>query len=272
MFRTAGIDLAAQPERTALCMIDWSAGARANLVRLERNLDDEALLEAMAEANAVGIDAPFGWPRAFTDTLAEYAATGAWPLGPVGADKAWHLKMRFRTTDRAVRQLTSETRGVKLSPLSVSSDRIALCAWRAAGLLHRHAVRSGTPFDRSGQGSALFEAYPAAALASWGLPFKGYKSGSGGAAKKKAAAAKRQDILCAIEAEAGAWLALDRLPGWREKLTETDDSLDAFLCALIAKAAHEGHTAKPEPGQERCARDEGWIHVPAPSSLAALHS
>lgn len=253
MYRTVGIDLAAQPERTALCVIDWPAGAGANLVRLARGLDDEQLLDAMAGAGAVGIDAPFGWPRAYTGALAEYFATGAWPLEPVGADPAWHLELRFRTTDRAVRQLIWETRGVKLSPLSVSSDRIVLCGWRAAGLLHHHTARTGTPFDRSGQRSALFEVYPAAALASWGLPFKGYKSVSGAAAKKTAATATRRDILHAIEAKTGAWLALDRFLGWRTALIETDDALDAFLWRADRQGRRPGRhrQAGPRPGTRR---------------------
>jgi hypothetical protein len=64
-----------------------------------------------------------------------------------------------------------------LIPLSVSADRIAHAAFRAALLLTRLA-ESGTPVDRTGEGPVA-EIYPAACLRRWGLTHRGYKRGDG---------------------------------------------------------------------------------------------
>jgi hypothetical protein len=41
-----------------------------------------------------------------------------------------------------------------------------------------------------------------------------------------------------------------------------DHGLDAFVCALVARAALAGLTTGPARGQVDVARREGWIHVP----------
>jgi hypothetical protein len=55
--RTLGIDLAAQPANTSVCAIDWGPSAPV-LSDLRAGVNDEALLEAISEADKVGIDAP----------------------------------------------------------------------------------------------------------------------------------------------------------------------------------------------------------------------
>jgi len=67
------------------------------------------------------------------------------------------------------RQLLAEQK-VSVRPLSVSSDTIAVIAFRCARLLTMHGERGGVAFDRTGQMSRVFDVYPAAALASWGFP------------------------------------------------------------------------------------------------------
>lgn len=157
--RTLGIDLASQPENTALCVVSWADDGRGAEVEPPRaGCDDDALLAEMARADAVGIDAPFGWPAAFVSAV----AGEGWPAG-VAVDA-----LRFRETDRFVRSWTGEVLGRRLSPLSVSADRIAYCAWRCRSLLARHR---GT--------SRVYEVYPAAALAVWGQPHRGYKRTTG---------------------------------------------------------------------------------------------
>ena len=58
--------------------------------------------------------------------------------------------------------------------MSVSSDLIAVPAWRCMGLLDRLGVN-----DRAG-GDGAFEVYPAAALCAWGLRSRGYKGPKAG--------------------------------------------------------------------------------------------
>jgi predicted nuclease with RNAse H fold len=272
--RTLGIDLAAQPENTAACVIDWpdAAGGRVDVTRPQSGYDDHDLLGLMRNAGVVAIDAPFGWPEFMNAHLGEYAARGVWPLRPddEGAED-WIMRLRYRETDRAVRRLLLARKPpVKLWPLSVSSNLIAVCAWRCAALLHQDAQRPGNLFDRTGERSRIFEVYPAAALANWGLPFKGYKPGSLSSEKTKHARAKREKIADALAVKA-AWLRRTDYSDLRDDLVDDDDLLDAFISSLAARAAATGWTVAPHSGQEQwLAGSEGWIHVPEEHSLGEL--
>jgi predicted nuclease with RNAse H fold len=273
-----GIDLAAQPEKTAVCRVYWHGdGAPASIETPTVGWTDHRLLELMTDADAIAIDAPFGWPQFMNLHLGEYARSGVWPLRPDGEDaKDWILRLRYRETDRAVRRLLlKRSPPAKLWPLSVSSNLIAVCAWRCAALLHQHAQILSNTFDRTGHGNGVYEAYPAAALAAWGMPFKGYKPGSAGSTKSTTAETVRGDIADGLQAKSGGWLRIDAHDGLREQLVNSDnadDKLDALISALVARAAHARKTVQPEAGseEERLAPEEGWIHVPEFGSLAEL--
>jgi hypothetical protein len=105
----------------------------------------------------------------------------------------WIDQIRYRETDRFVR--TKQELGFHISPLSVSSDRIAYYASRCAGLLHQLVSRAEVRLDRLGDCSGVFEVCPAVALAAWGLPHKGYKSGSRGSQKSTDAETCRRPIV-----------------------------------------------------------------------------
>jgi len=186
--RTLGIDLAAQDADSAYCVIEWDGGHATPDVPVMPASDGQPLRE-MHAADWIGVDAPFGWPDDFVAAVSGYHHDGSWP------DAASSARLRHRETDRLVHAVVAERTGKSLWPLSVSSDRIAVCAWRCARLLARYARETGAPLDRIGdpdaQGAArparagrllapsgLVEVYPAAALALWGLPYKGYKTGS----------------------------------------------------------------------------------------------
>jgi predicted nuclease with RNAse H fold len=174
--RTAGVDLSAANERTAAATIEWRGG-RARVGAPLVDLDDAALLDVLAGADWVGIDAPFGWPAGMVDAVGSYASEGRWP----DIEKA---DFRYRRTDRFVREAVLEAVGRRLAPLSVSSDRIALTAGRLAGLREAGFRGSGTRFDRAGADCVL-EVYPAAALLLWGLERSGYKEGPVSPARRK---------------------------------------------------------------------------------------
>jgi hypothetical protein len=70
--------------------------------------------------------------------------------------------MRLRATDRAVYEQT------KLTPFSVSTDKIGVVAMRCARRLSAHWRATATVPDRSGLGRVA-EVYPAAALVQWGI-------------------------------------------------------------------------------------------------------
>jgi len=224
---------------------------RARVGEPSLGLADPALLERLAAAEWVAIDAPFGWPEPMVAATHAYATAGRWP-GLAKQD------FRYRLTDRFVHDhVLSETEQA-LWPLSPSSERLALTVWRLAALREALAERSGLRFDRTGADRVL-EAYPAAALLLWGLPRSGYK----------ASAEARLELLAAIEAQA-PWL--DWEPGACEVCLDSDDALDAVLCALIARAAAFALTVAAPPSDLGRAQAEGWIHLPRKGSLGELLS
>src|SRR4051812_32809148 len=240
--RTLGIDLAAQPANTSVCAINWKPGAPA-VSDLRSGLDDEALLDAIADADKTGIDAPFGWPDEFVDAVAAHRDGTGWPGSGEDQD-LYRFQLSFRATDRRLIE------GGARRPLSVSTDLIGVVAMRCAYLLDRLAA-SGETVDRAGSGKVI-EAYPAPALTTWGLSARGYKSRVG--------AARLPELLSQLEESLGG---LEIGPLQRELAESDHNCFDALVCSLVARAAALGLTQSPEPGQEanRASR-EGWIHVP----------
>ena len=68
---TAGIDLAAEPDCTAVAVVEWVSG-RAVVRDVTRGADDSAVLAALAGADKAGIDCPPGWPDAFVAFVAAH--------------------------------------------------------------------------------------------------------------------------------------------------------------------------------------------------------
>ncbi len=234
---TLGIDLASMPKDTAACLVRWERG-RAVAEALRVGCSDTDLDALIREADVVGIDAPFGWPDTFRAAVADWTAT-AWT-----EDAALRTRLRLRLTDRRVHEQ------LKLMPLSVSTDRIALPAMRAMALLRRHGVT-----DRSGDGR-FFEVYPAGSLKAWGLPHRGYK-GSG-----KPERARRTATLRRLRA-ALPWL---KFPA---ACAATDHCLDALLATLTARCCATGRTAGPTAAERATGAREGWIHLPTALPLPA---
>jgi predicted nuclease with RNAse H fold len=240
--RTLGIDLAAQPPNTSACAVDWASGT-PEISELDSGLDDQALLEAIAAADKVGIDAPFGWPDEFVDAVAAHRDRAGWP-GSGEEQDLYRFQLSFRATDRKLIE------GGSRRPLSVSTDLIGVVAMRCAYLLDRLAA-AGEPVDRAGSGKVI-EAYPAPALVSWGLSATGYKS--------KAGAARLPELLSRLEEGIGG---IGMSARQREAAGSDHNRFDALVCSLVARAAALGLTRPPEHGEEsdRATR-EGWIHVP----------
>ena len=234
---TLGIDFAASPERTACCLIDWNT---PTVRLLDRPMSDEELVERIAEASVVAIDVPLGWPTAFVEAVVAHHELNGWP--PRTDDR---IDLRFRLTDRVIRESGA-------MPLSVSSERIGVAAMRAARL-QRMLAGAGVEVDRSGTAGRLIEVYPAAALRAWGLTSTGYK----GSKKRETLAMLVRDLLGQCGPLGG--IAAASLEGC------DDDDFDAFICAVLARAAHLGLTIPPSAEQLPTARREGWIHLPAGS-------
>ena len=140
--RVVGVDLAAEPARTAMAALGWDDG-KAVVEDLRVGADDEAVLAALAAADKAGIDAPFGWPDAFAAFLAAHQV-GDVPVPGALTGQQWRRQLAWRHTDEAVRAATGLIR------LSVAADRIGHAAMRCAGLLAKPGTR-GVPSTATGQ-------------------------------------------------------------------------------------------------------------------------
>lgn len=139
---TAGVDLGAQPKRTAAAVVERSHN-RAVLVKLHpatgrSGTTDDAIMRMVEAAERTGVDCPLGWPDPFVDFVEQHRSGDVSP----NVDSAAREALRFRRTDR-------QLQGDGHRPLSVSTDRIGVTAMRAAGLLGR-LEQEGEPVDRSG--------------------------------------------------------------------------------------------------------------------------
>lgn len=243
---TVGVDLAAEPDNTAVARVRWYGGAAA-VVGVTHPADDAQIIEAVGEADVTGIDCPFGWPEPFVDFLTAHRSGHAVaPEGVAGRD--WRRTLAYRATDRAVRDVIGRW------PLSVAADRIGHPAMRCASLLAR-LERRGTPVDRAGGGSVV-EVYPAASLRQWGLHPGSYK-GPGDALGRLVDALLRR----------APWLDLG---AYEDDCRGSHDVTDAVVAALTARAVFLGLTPPPGPEHARTAATEGWIMVPEEGSLDLL--
>jgi len=235
---TAGVDLAARPERTALVSIEWTAD-RAIVRDVACPADDTVILKAIDRADKTGMDCPLGWPAAFVGFVAAHHA------GHVGIpedDPDWRRSLTMRRTDLVVHER------LRLVPLSVSADRIAHVALRCAVLLAKLDA-AGRPVDRSGSGPVV-EVYPAASLRRWDLAQPGYK---------QPARPEALDQLVDRLLAAAPWLDC---ASYEQVIRGSHDVFDAVIAAMTARAAAQGQTFPPGAADLATARTEGWIAIP----------
>jgi predicted nuclease with RNAse H fold len=243
---TAGVDLSSQAAHTASCVIEWSrSGARVSHLALD--VDDQAITALVQAVDKLGIDVPLGWPLAFANAVAQHSNQGLWPADYTHSES---LAYRYRRTDLWV------WRALKTSPpLSVSTDRIAIPAMRAAAVLSRLPER--VVLDGSG---VVVEVYPAAALRRWGFTWRGYK-------RRDKADARRLLVERLFQGTA-RWLSVG--PAEAERCFASDDAFDALIAALVARAAAVGLVDAVPEEDKAVARSEGWIAVPKATSLDLL--
>ncbi len=244
---TAGVDLSSQAAKTAACVIDWS-DHRATVTELTLGVDDDSISALIGRVDKLGIDVPLGWPIAFADAMSDYSSDGRWPMEYRHTD---NVSYRYRRTDLLWKELGTSP------PLSVSADRIALPAMRAAALLSR--LPDQTARDGSG---VVVEVYPAAALRRWDLPSRKYKRNENADA--------RRELVARFLADTKTWLAIEG--GDVDLCIASDDAFDALVAALVARAAAM-ELVEPIPSEDLAsALREGWIAVPIEGSLNRLAS
>jgi hypothetical protein len=242
---TIGVDLAAEPVRTALAALEWT-GRTAVVRSLVLGAEDGAIVDVSRDAAVIGIDCAFGWPLEFAAFVSAHTRREVSPRSLAGRD--WRRRLAYRETDRIAREVTGRW------PLSVSTDRLGMTAMRCAELLDAFA-ESGEDVDRSG-GGRLVEAYPAAALRLWGVDTTGYKT-------------RPEAVALAVDSlqRAAPWLELP--PAALSLMQRSDDAFDAVIAALNARAHALGATLPIPDGLREAAEAEGWIAVPT-GALADL--
>lgn len=277
----AGVDLSTSKHGTGVCRLTWDGGM--DLDR-ETGLSLDDVLDKPFAAAAV--DVPFGWPVDFVLAVSEWSGrrdADAKPSSSLIADGYLLAgeRLRFRTTDRfvrkAARHLPDAPSGGWPQGLSVTKDMIT-----GTALHGMYVLGSRYPPLVFGQAHAntpghVVEAYPAAALIAWNIDAGSYKGKDGRSARGR--------ILSSLEREASSLAGV--IEDHRDALLESDDLLDAFICALVARAWHLGHTWLPHHPEvlaamcfvpewsedERTFKDEarflseisqeGWIALPA---------
>lgn len=234
-----GIDLAADVKRTGLAVLREGAGSVVvDHVRI--GATDEDLIGAIKSADRVGVDVPFGWPESFVSVIEAHSKGSL--EAPPSTGSEWRRNLALRATDKAVHQRTG------LTPLSVSTDRIAYPALRWAGIEAR--LRDlGTHVSRDGAGDVC-EVYPAAALKCWGLPYRGYKGAKN--------SAQRSVLVDSLSSKL-QWLNWD---GYRDLCEADDNALDAVVAALVAREVDGGRCEAPPADLGEVAQREGWIWLP----------
>jgi len=218
----------------------------ARITHLVVGATDEAITSMAAGAQYVGIDAPFGWPKAWV------AAVAAHRPGERFAADGSPAQLTRRYTDAWIAS------NVGIRPLPVAANLIGATAIRCA----RIVAALGRPVDTgaSVQPGSVSEVYPAAALKRWGHSFTLYKGRKWHEARL---------ALVAALIQAGLPVALPS--AHRPVLEASDDALDALIASLVARAVALGLTDDcPTEAREHC-QSEGWIRVPtAGTSLRGL--
>lgn len=253
---TLGIDLASTNGSTGICEVDWSD--RTSSVEVGRFADEEIAARIRAVNRAGGwaaIDAPFGFPVAFARAVHRWHSSGTVPA-------ATDHDIRRRITDCYVAERQAIVKAERLPggwntwPLSSVVDLITPSVIRCARILM--SANAGAPLDRIGLTSRIVEAYPIAALRSWGVATYKYKSNG----------ADCDTMLRDLCEQTG--LRQPVIGGPLARGCE-DDVVDALVCALLAcTVAGAGGTTGPQAAGEGYAaqlaiiEEEGWIHLPPP--------
>lgn len=259
--RTIGIDIAGENSPNGLCWITWSA---SNATILDLQVEKKWAIQRIATTvdawrktdpdTHFGIDAPFGFPAAFSDAVSAMA---------VGRPR----KQTGSTVWRFTEELILKKFGQKA--LSSITDQITnTVADRCYPL--RQSLVAGNCLDLVGYSTRIFEVYPRIALRFWALSspkvLPSYRT------RGPLGNPARWTILKNLGGIA-PWL---RIPDSRHRdlLISSDDAVDALVSAIVARvAAQKTHPTAPAgltQVEMQLVTQEGWIHVPGPCSLTKL--
>ena len=132
---TAGVDLAAEPARTALATVRWSSG-RASVLSLSLGVDDAHIAEAALSAAKLGLDCPLGWPDDFLRfQQAHQAGRAVAPQEDRGVSRAEHL---------AIPSLQAAFRNQRWNPRRPRSVPLPHCGVAAGRYIAEHNDQRAT--------------------------------------------------------------------------------------------------------------------------------
>lgn len=263
---TLGIDLATRDGRTGICEVEWTTDGAVAKVETHKPCPAELVVARIKEVRRkrdgwVAIDAPFGFPVAFTEAIQEWDTTGRVEGDGRSEHPEWLERINTnwepvnrRLTDAFVRhQLGQLERPPGDSsmrwPLSVVVEQITPTAIRCAEILSN--ALTARPIDRIGA-QRVVETYPVAALRMWRIQPRKYKTDR----------THLPRVLNQIDRNA-PWLHRDDSPMWHKY----DDAIDALACAFVARlAAEASRESWPQNAGVELDMDvverEGWIHLP----------
>lgn len=234
-----GIDLAAEAKRTGLAVLS-EVGEGVIVERVEVGADDNSLIDVIRAADRVGVDVPLGWPDGFVDLISAHADGVL--AAPASTGREWRRTLAMRATDLMVHQRTG------ITPLSVSTDRIAHAALRWAGIEAR-LRELGLDTARDGSG-VICEVYPAAALKGWSMPYRSYKG---------RANPERRTAVITLLSEKFPRLDWNDFEGL---CADDDNALDSVIAGLVARHVAEGDCEEPAAEMREVVLREGWIWLP----------
>jgi hypothetical protein len=280
--RTLGVDLSTINGTTGVCRLAWAAGEIVvEELRCASGLSDDELVRSINDVRTrspasgwVGIDAPFGFPRAFSRSVRNLAVGRLARARPTARPsflqdpKANWNPISRRITDANVCErlgnlkLQGSDKGWSTWPLSSVTERITPTTVRCGELLGMlQPPLADLVKDR------VVEAYPIAALRIWLQHSTAFGSlGMSGGESYKSSDDARRKVLLALQ-QASGWRL--KLGHFREAFVRSDDAIDALVCALIARLASADPNASG-PGsrgglttqERRIVTREGWIHLP----------
>jgi predicted RNase H-like nuclease len=239
-----GVDCATQPNKVGLALGRWEDG-EARIDRVARGSQEPSIAELIrdwaddSDRTLLALDAPLGWPADLGSTLVDHTAGN--PIAVLRED------LFRRQTDKSVKCATGKR------PLDVGANLIAHTAHAALKLLQevRELTGEAIPlaWDRNLEaGIHAIEVYPAATLAAYGVPTKGYK-------KRKEGLPVRRKLIDFLAEHL-------RLPEDTSTMEDNADALDAGICVLAAVDFLLENAVEPKDTQMlQLARKEGWIWV-----------
>ncbi len=236
-----GIDAAAADVNTGLVALETDPMQIRHVAIGKEKPVDELLNLWLADHSGpvmACIDAPLGWPAAFSDILATHQAGM-----PITIDKGQFFP---RITDKLVHQKLGKR------PLEVTANYIARTAHRALqliGVLNQSINGTFQLFLDSGKIPyyGLAETYPAGWLISEQYNHKGYKKSE----------AMREEILESIEQRYSLAIALAH----RRRIIQWEHTFDALLCCLCGVDILQQRCLAPEDLDipKKIAQKEGWV-------------